>query len=142
MTGVSISSHTRGGATNVIGGEIVVQVAFSYAVTVTGPPPLALSVRSETRDGGFVRLSGSTLLFRYRVQDGDRDDDGIGIAAGALAASTRGFADQPIRTLRRPGSLLREAWPLSIHTRRSAETGQGLPRVARGEGRGGLHAAV
>ena len=85
VTGVSISSRPRGGTTYVLGEAIVVQVRFSEAVTVTGSPRLALSVGSATRSAGFVRSSGSTLWFRYRVQDTDRDDDGIGIADGALS---------------------------------------------------------
>ena len=81
---VSISSRPRGGTTYVLGESIVVEVRFSEPVTVTGSPRVALSVASATRGAGFVRSSDRTLWFRYRVQDADRDDNGIGVAAGAL----------------------------------------------------------
>ena len=85
VSGVAISSRPRGGTTYVLGESIVVEVRFSEPVTVTGSPRLALTVGSATRGAGFVRSSDRTLWFRYRVQDQDRDDNGIGIAAGALS---------------------------------------------------------
>ena len=82
---VSISSRPRGGTTYVLGESIVVEVRFSEPVTVNGSPRLALSVGSATRGASFLRSSDRTLWFRYRVQDTDRDDHGIGVAAGALS---------------------------------------------------------
>ena len=85
VSGVAISSRARGGATYVLGESIVVKVRFSEPVTVTGSPRLALTVGRATHGAGFVRSSDRTLWFRYRVQEQDRDDNGIGIAAGALS---------------------------------------------------------
>ncbi|MCY4375670.1 MAG: hypothetical protein OXC31_18070, partial [Spirochaetaceae bacterium] len=84
VSGVSITSRPRGG-TYARGESIVVEVRFSEPVTVTGSPRLALTVGTATRGAGFTRTSGSTLWFSYRVQEEDRDSDGIGIAAGALS---------------------------------------------------------
>ena len=65
---------------------IAVQVTFSEAVTVSGSPRLALGIGEETRhaalDGGAS--AGPRLVFRYAVALGDRDADGITIAADAL----------------------------------------------------------
>ena len=85
VSGVSITSRPRGGGTYARGESIVVEVRFSEPVTVTGSPRLALTVGTATRGAGFTRTSGSTLWFSYRVQEEDRDSDGIGIAAGALS---------------------------------------------------------
>ena len=84
VRGVSITSRPRGGTTYGRGESIVVQVRFSEPVTVTGSPRLALSVGTAVRAAGFTRSAGSSLWFGYRVRDGDRDGDGIAIAAGAL----------------------------------------------------------
>ena len=68
------------------GDDIEVEVEFSDEVHVTGEPVLALSIGANTRQAAFAAGSGTdTLLFRYTVVDGDEDDDGISIAADALA---------------------------------------------------------
>ena len=70
------------------GETIEVQVAFTSRLEVTGAPRLALTVGSQTRYAAFSR--GDSLLneirgfavvaFTYRVQAGDHDADGIGVA--------------------------------------------------------------
>ena len=71
------------------GDPIDVEVAFSAAVHVDGEPSVALSVGERTADAAFVGGSGTTVLtFRYVVESGDRDDDGVSIAADALAGGT------------------------------------------------------
>lgn len=60
-------------------------VTFSEAVTVNtagGTPTLSLTLGSATADASYVSGSGSTALtFRYTVQTGDSDSDGITVGA-------------------------------------------------------------
>ena len=69
-------------------GEIIeVWVGFDKSVDVTGTPRLALTIGTQTRHAAYHRTElGRRLYFRYSVQAGDRDDDGISIAANALDA--------------------------------------------------------
>jgi len=61
-------------------------VEASETVTVNGSPRLALTIGSSTVYADYVSGSGtSTLVFRYQVQAGDNDADGITV--GALAAN-------------------------------------------------------
>ena len=64
--------------------HIDVALTFSRAVTVTGAPRLALTIGSRTRHAAFRSVSGAVVNFRYTVMGGDRDSDGIAIAADAL----------------------------------------------------------
>ncbi|MCU0705825.1 MAG: hypothetical protein MUF18_17800, partial [Fimbriiglobus sp.] len=55
-------------------------VNFSEAVNVTGTPRIALTVGTNTVFATYQSGSGSTaLLFRYTVQAGDTDADGIAV---------------------------------------------------------------
>ena len=57
-------------------------VNVSENVTVTGSPRIALTLGSTTRQASFINGSGtSALVFRYTIQAGDNDSDGIAIAA-------------------------------------------------------------
>ena len=70
-----------------LGESIDVRVVFDDEVYVVEASALRLrlSVGEHTREAAFVEGSGSTtLLFRYTIQDGDYDSDGISIGAGAL----------------------------------------------------------
>ena len=66
------------------GDHIDVQVLFHPAVTVTGAPRLALTIGSRTRHAVFRSVDGGNVFFRYEVMGGDRDTDGVSIAADAL----------------------------------------------------------
>ena len=67
------------------GDAIVAQVGFSEGVTMTGAPRLALRIGAEMRFATFRERYGTTsLLFEYVVEESDRDDDGISIAADAF----------------------------------------------------------
>ena len=67
------------------GDTIAARVAFSEGVTMTGAPRLALGIGAETRFATFrERWGTTTLLFDYVVEESDRDDDGISIAADAF----------------------------------------------------------
>ena len=60
-------------------------VEFDRAVTVAGSPQVALTVGTQTRPAAFVQLWGHVYAyFSYQVQEADRDEDGISVAANAL----------------------------------------------------------
>ena len=90
VTAVSLISAPGRGDTYELGEEVEVQVEFDRAVTVTGDPRLALTIGSDTRYAAYFRgweedrEEDRYLLFVYAVQAGDRDEDGISIAANAL----------------------------------------------------------
>ena len=57
-------------------------VTMSENVTVTGTPSLAVTIGSTVVQANYVSGSGgNSLLFRYTVQAGDRDMDGIAVGA-------------------------------------------------------------
>ena len=86
VASVFVSSDAGADTAYLPGDVIEIAVEFSETVHVTGDPVLALRVGANTREAAFAAGSGTTqLLFRYTVVDGDADDDGISIAAGALA---------------------------------------------------------
>ena len=68
------------GGTYELGETVEVEVEFDRAMTGAGCV--------EYRDADAVRdllgMGSETLYFEYVVQEGDRDEDGIGIAANAL----------------------------------------------------------
>jgi hypothetical protein len=69
--------------TYIVGQNLDFTVVFSEAVAVTGTPRLVLTIGSTTRLC-HVSVSGSgsaSLLFRYTVQSGDLDSDGIAVAS-------------------------------------------------------------
>ena len=81
-----ISSPERGD-TYQLGETVEVVVEFDGAVKATGDPQLALTVGTRTRYATFSGWGSDALYFSYTVQAGDRDEDGIGIAANALDLS-------------------------------------------------------
>ena len=67
------------------GDAIDVDVHFSDVVHVSGAPMLTLLVGGGERQARLLRGSGTrTLVFRYVVESGDVDDDGVSIGASAL----------------------------------------------------------
>ena len=83
VTVFSIEPPVRG----VFGGgdTIEVRLSLSEGVTVTGAPRVALRIGARTRFATFRERWGSTsLLFEYVVQESDRDDDGLSVAAHAV----------------------------------------------------------
>ena len=68
-----------------LGETVEVEVEFSRAVEATGNPQVALTIGSEKRHAAFAGWGSQTLYFDYTVQAGDRDEDGISIAANALS---------------------------------------------------------
>jgi hypothetical protein len=68
--------------TYIVGQNLDFTVVFSEAVAVTGTPRLVLTIGSTTRYATYLSGTGtSTLLFRYTVQSGDLDSDGIAVAS-------------------------------------------------------------
>ena len=69
------------------GEEISVGIRFSKQVSITGSPQLALTIGTTTRQATTFQHSTLTnfLYFEHSVQQGDRDEDGISIAANALS---------------------------------------------------------
>ncbi|MDE0350320.1 MAG: hypothetical protein OXM56_11520, partial [Gammaproteobacteria bacterium] len=85
VTEVEIVSTPQAGATYATGEAIEVEVTFDKQVHVTGEPVLTISIGAHSRDAAFATGSGTTRLeFRYVVQEGDLDEDGISIAPNAL----------------------------------------------------------
>ena len=78
-----VSSPARGDAYE-LGETVEVVVEFDGAVTATGEPQVALTIGTQTRHATFSGWGGRSLYFHYTVQVGDRDEDGISIAANAL----------------------------------------------------------
>lgn len=57
-------------------------VLIDEVVTVTGTPRLTLAIGSDTEYATYVTGTGSnTLTFRYTIQTGDSDSNGIAVAA-------------------------------------------------------------
>ena len=89
-TAPTVSSASLGsplGDTYEVGQAIFATVRFDRPVDVTGQPSLALIIGETVRQARIwnqIRRSSSVLTFRYVVQPSDRDEDGIGIGAGAL----------------------------------------------------------
>ncbi|HEU4554080.1 MAG TPA: Ig-like domain-containing protein, partial [Chitinophaga sp.] len=75
--------------TYIIGNQLNFIVNFDENVTVTGAPSFPVTIGSSTVAADYVSGSGSdALLFRYTVQAGDNDNDGI--AAGSAIALNGG----------------------------------------------------
>ncbi len=82
---LAITSDPVAGTTYGFGEAIEIEVRFDTVVYATGGPLLALEIGGGTPNAALVAGSGTdTLTFRYRVQEGDLDDDGVSIGPGAL----------------------------------------------------------
>ena len=69
-----------------IGDVIQLMATFAQPVTVTGTPTLALTLGTVARTAEYFTGSGtSSLKFRYQVQSGDLDLDGIDIPRSVLS---------------------------------------------------------
>jgi len=82
VTSVTVPSN----ATYIAGQNLDFTINFSESVTVGGTPQLSLTIGSTERQAVYQSGSGlGALLFRYTVQPGELDNDGI--AVGTLAAN-------------------------------------------------------
>jgi len=87
ISSVSFNGSPARGETYELGEAVEVEVKFDRAVSPTGFPHVALTIGTQTRQATLVRWSGRSLFFIYTVQERDRDEDGITIAANALVLS-------------------------------------------------------
>ena len=83
---------------------IEVTVTFSEPVLVTGVPKLRFRIGSNTRRAAYHSGSGtSSLIFRYKIAEGETDTDGISVYRGTIEgmiryASTKAVAPGWVRT--------------------------------------------
>ena len=82
-TAPTISSVTGpANGTYGVGQALNFTVNYSENVTVTGTPTIPLTIGATARTASYVSGSGGTaLVFRYTVQAGDNDSDGIASAS-------------------------------------------------------------
>ena len=75
--------------------EIGVTVTFSEPVLVTGRPRLTLDVGGEGRMAEYDAGTGTAaLLFAYKVEDDDKDDNGVSIEADSLSLGSGTITDR------------------------------------------------
>ena len=85
VTDIALSSSPARSDTYELGETIEVRVQFDRAVTATGTPQVALTIGARTRHATLFGWGRQHLTFTYTVQEEDRDEDGVSIAANALA---------------------------------------------------------
>ena len=89
VTSVSIPNGSHSGTYH-LGENIDVTVTFDQAVDVTGTPTLALDVGGTTRSATYLSGTGtSTLTFRYTVQAGDTDANGVDATANGITGTIK-----------------------------------------------------
>ena len=71
-----------------LGDEIVIEIAFTRLVSVTGNPRVSIDIGGTTRYAAYSSADGTAfrdrVQFRYVVQAGDEDTDGLDIVANSL----------------------------------------------------------
>ena len=126
---VWIESRAGGPGRNTYGlGETIeLRMFFSERVQVTGQPAILLSIGANNRPATYANGSGTAVLvFRYRVQPGDLDEDGISVAANALTGGT--LRDFNGNTAAPSFGTLRQAQPAHrVDARRPAA--EGVPSI-------------
>ena len=90
ISSINFNSQPRDSEAYDAGELVKVEVAFSEKVTISGDLQLELDIGGVTRRAQLQspvtqeRSYGDTMVFRYAVQEGDTDTDGIGISANSL----------------------------------------------------------
>jgi VCBS repeat-containing protein len=86
VTSLAVVSATGVVSTRLNAGDVAtIEINFIEAVTVTGTPQLALNIGGTLVQANYVSGSGgTTLTFKYTVQAGQNDANGISIDANAL----------------------------------------------------------
>ena len=95
VSGVAIVSKPYANATYGLGEVIRAAVSFDRRLTWTNisRSRLSLDVGGNTREARYQRFLGNAPLYEYTVQAADRDADGIGIGADALALNGATITD-------------------------------------------------
>ena len=95
---IRIVSKPRAGDTYRYGERIEVEAVFSEPVTLTGSLTLGLAIGQTVRVlSSAAPASGATVRFAYTVAGIDRDQDGVSVAADALALGTgAGLTHDPL----------------------------------------------
>ena len=94
-----LNTFSRGDDTYGRSERILTSVLAYEPLTVTGDPTLALTIGDQTRQmtmyevDDLTYLGGSILYFRYDVQAADLDEDGLSVAADALALNGGSIRD-------------------------------------------------
>ncbi len=91
VNGIDFSSTPAANGNYVAGETISARVSFSEAVTASGSPVLPFTIGTATRNAAYQAMESTAteLAFAYTVVAGDRDDDGVSIAANALSGTIR-----------------------------------------------------
>ena len=87
-TGVVIVSEPGDDDIYAAGDHIDLRVSFDGIVKVSGAPVLLISVGDLSRAARLLDTRPTQLTFRYVVQRGDLDEDGVSVQAGALQGGT------------------------------------------------------
>ncbi|MDE0052790.1 MAG: hypothetical protein OXT64_00840, partial [Gammaproteobacteria bacterium] len=109
VAGIAVTSDPGPDGTYAAGDAIIVTVTFDEDMYVSSEeePHLLIAVGAETKRAAYADGSGTaTLAFRYEVQVGDRDDDGISAGPNALmpadaVSDVAGSAPSRIPAMRR-----------------------------------------
>lgn len=94
LSTLAISSSAGGDNFYVASDVIEFTATFDEAVIVTGTPRVPFTVGASTKNANYATGSGTTeLKFRYTVQTGDADSDGISVGANALELNSGTIKD-------------------------------------------------
>ena len=82
-------------ASDAAGSDVVsATVTFSEVVNKTGTPQLTLAIGSDNQTATYASGTGyAPLVFKYTIQAGDNDTDGISIGANAIALNSGTISD-------------------------------------------------
>ena len=99
---------------------IEASLTFSEAVVVSGLPELKLGIGGKTKRAVYHSGSGTTTLaFRYEVEEGDADDDGIEVLRAAVDglvryASSKAVAPAKVELSPQTGHLVDAVRPVLV----------------------------
>ena len=120
----------QGGDTWFAGEKIEVQLRFTEEIVVSGTPRLVLTIGDQPvrADYGGVWKTRRGVNFEYVVQPGDRDDDGLSIAADALLLGEGAIRDD----LGNPVEVDLSEHPIQDDPRHKVNGGDALSAVRAG----------